>query len=292
MSKFSKIILFSFAFWCVICLTVIAASISSLVSPMALEGESPLGLVKIEGPLYNGSPVIKELDQLSKDNTIKGILLRIESPGGAVAAAQEIYTALEELRADSFPVVVSYGNIAASGGYYASLPAERIFANSGTLTGSIGVITQFLYGEELMQKIGVGALTVTSGNLKDAGNPYRAPKPEDIAYLKNVIDDTHAQFVEAVSKWRNIPLDSLKPIADGRVMTGRMALARGLVDTLGSMNEAVRWLSQRCELDSVPKNLRSVVPPKPWLKEMVEGLDVLVPSSFKNHAKVLWLALL
>jgi len=288
MLRFSKIVWFILAFWAVVCLTLIAVMISSLLPESSLTDKSQLGLVTIEGELSDARPVIEQLHTLRDETSIKGIVLRVESPGGSVAAAQEIFSALEEMRRDSFPVVATFGNMAASGGYYSALPAERIFANPGTLTGSIGVITQFMHGEKLMEKIGLGSVTVTSGNMKDVGNPFRAPRPEDLAYLKSVVDDTHEQFLEAVSKWRKIPIDSLRPIADGRVFTGRMAKAAGLVDTLGTMQDAIRWLSTRCGLESVPTTLESVKPEEPWIRQLFDGLESAVPAGLRNSSRVLW----
>ncbi|NLB63970.1 MAG: signal peptide peptidase SppA [Fibrobacter sp.] len=288
MSKFGKVALFLGFFWLLVCVTIIAMSLASFISPEPYADSSPLGLVKIEGPIYDGRPAIKELKKLAKSKNIKGIVLRVESPGGAVGAAQEIYAQLEHFRTDSFPVVVSFGNVAASGGYYAALPAEMIFANPGTLTGSIGVITQFMHGERLLDKIGVAATTVKSGDLKDAGSPYRAPQEHEIEYFKEVIDDTHEQFVEHVAQWRKIDLDSLRKIADGRVMTGRMAVDYGLIDTLGTMSDAVKWLSDRCGLDEVPFTLRTMKAPKPFVKELIEGIEGSLPQNISGNLKILW----
>src|SRR5690606_30284723 len=129
------------------------------------------------------------------------------------------------LRDADIPLAVSFGNIAASGGYYVSLAGERIFANPGTLTGSIGVIFQFPEAERLLDKAGVSLQTVKSGALKDVGSPARKPTPEELGYLQNVIDDTYEKFLADVAAARGIAPDSLRTIADGRVMTGRQALA-------------------------------------------------------------------
>lgn len=292
MAKFGKFALFFGGFWLLVCVTIIAVALASLINPDSIDETSPLGIVKIEGPLYDGTATIRELKKLAETKNIKGILLRVESPGGAVGAAQEIYSQLEQLRAQDFPVVVSFGNVAASGGYYAALPAAKIFANPGTLTGSIGVITQYMHGEKLLEKIGVQATTIKSGALKDAGSPYRAPIAADIAYFQEVIDDTHEQFIEHVAKWRNLPVDSVRPLADGRVMTGRMAQAQGLVDTLGTQANAVQWLSERCGLNKVPSTLRSVKEPKPLFKELIEGVEGALPYNISNNLKILWLSFL
>jgi len=289
MGKLGKFLIFFFCFWIVVCFTVVAVALTSLIPEHSLTAKSQLGIVVIQGELMDGSPVVEELRALRDDKGVVGIVLRVESPGGTVAAAQEINSALAELRADSFPVVATYGNMAASGGYYASLPAEKIFANPGTLTGSIGVITSYMHGEKLMEKIGIQSETITSGKLKDAGNPYRAANPEDLAYFKEVVDDTYEQFLGSVAKWRKIPADSLRPIADGRVFTGRMAKERGLVDTLGTQQDAVRWLSKRCGLEEVPATLETAAPPEPFLRSLMSGVESLVPARMRSEARVLWM---
>ena len=289
MSRIGKILWFIVALWAVICLSVIAVTLSSMLPQSGLSKKSELGLVTIEGEITTADQVLEEIQTLRKDDEVKGIVLRVESPGGAVAASQEIYQALEQMRADSFPVVASFGNIAASGGFYAALPAEHIFADPGSLTGSIGVITQFMHGEKLMDKIGIEAVTITSGALKDAGSPMRAPRAQDVAYFQGVVDDTYQQFLESVSKWRKIPIDSLRPIADGRVFTGRQAKALRLIDSLGGQQDAVKWLTKRCKLDAVPDKLETAEPPKPFLRDLMDGLGAVVPAGLRNKVHVLWM---
>jgi protease-4 len=224
------------------------AAVAGLVGRVSEETETPhLVLLKIEGPIFDSEPWLTLIDRISEDETCRGVLVRIESPGGAVASSQELYNALRRLREQDVPVVVSLGNVAASGGYYAALAGEKIFSNPGTLTGSIGVIFQFPEVGELLDKAGISLQTVKSGALKDVGNPARKATESELAYLQHVIDDTYAQFVEDVARSRGLDADSLRPIADGRVFTGRQALAAGLVDTLGGLNEAKDYLVWRSE---------------------------------------------
>ncbi len=245
------------------CLMV--ASVFGLIRHMSRDAfTEPTGphlvLLKVEGPIYNSEPVLEILDHLREDNQCKGVLLRVESPGGAVGSSQEIFGSLKALRAQGIPLAVSFGNIAASGGYYISLAGEKIFANPGTLTGSIGVIFQFPEIEQLLDKVGVSLQTVKSGALKDVGNPARKATPEELVYLQHVIDDTYAQFLADVSAARGIPVDSLKLLADGRVFTGRQAYAAGLVDTLGGLDEARAWLIARAK---VSKDIEWTTEPEP-----------------------------
>ncbi len=207
-----------------------------------------LVLFRVEGPIYDAAPLLDILEKIRRDDACKGVLLRVDSPGGAVGASQELLSALVALREDGKPLAVSFGNVAASGGYYISLAGEKIFANPGTLTGSIGVIVQFPEIERLMEKAGVSLQTVKSGELKDVGNPARKATPRELAYLQHVIDDTHAQFAADVAEARGLPPDSVSRLADGRIFTGRQALEAGLVDTLGGLDEAKAWLAARTGL--------------------------------------------
>ena len=238
------------------------AAVAGLLSRFDEPATSGPHLVQlnIDGPLFDSEPVLGIIGRLRDDPRCEGVLLRIESPGGAVGSSQEILAALRGLRESGTPLAVSFGNIAASGGYYVSLAGERIFANPGTLTGSIGVIFQFPEAERLLDKAGLSLQTVKSGALKDVGSPARKPTAAELRYLQGVIDDTYEQFLADVSAARDIPEDSLREVADGRVMTGRQALAAGLVDTLGGLDAARGWLIARA---GVPADVAWITEPKP-----------------------------
>ncbi len=270
LSKFSKVLILLGIIAVLVFFSMIK-SIAEMVGRLS-EGTTEvkrdhLTLLRIEGPIMDATSTLAILHRVDKDDHCKGLLLRVDSPGGAVGASQEIYSALKRLREKGLPLVVSFGNIAASGGYYVSLAGEKIFSNPGTLTGSIGVIFQFPEAEKLLEKIGVSLQTVKSGALKDVGSPGRKPTPEELKYLQGVIDDTYAQFLDDVSTNRHLPLDSIRPIADGRVMTGRQALRRGLVDTLGGLDDAKRYLIARTK---VSEDVSWTQEPKP--KSRVEKL--------------------
>ncbi len=203
-----------------------------------------VGLLEINDVINSSDDYVRQLRALREDNTVAGILLRIDSPGGAVAPSQEIFKEVMELRRLNKPVVVSMGNLAASGGYYVACPAFKIFANPGTITGSIGVIISFPHYYKLLNKIGVDFQVLKSGKLKDVGNPNREMTPHEKAFLQNMLDDIHSQFIEDVSEARDIDIDSLTRIADGRIFTGRQAINAGLVDTLGGFEDAVSYLKK------------------------------------------------
>jgi len=234
------------------------------------ERRDHITVLKVEGPIMDSEAYMESIQRISENDACKGVLVRIDSPGGAVGASQEIYTALKALKDRGMPIVVSQGNVAASGGYYISLAGDRIFANKGTLTGSIGVILQFPEAEKLMEKAGVKLNTLKSGALKDAGNFSRPPRPEEIRYLQSVIDDTFGQFIEDVLASPGMDKAELLKVADGRVMTGKQALESRLVDTLGGFHEARQYLVGVAKLSGEPVIVKEP-PMRGWLHNMLES---------------------
>ncbi len=208
-----------------------------------LQKNLPIGdkvaLIRIEGPILDSGNMIDELKDYVKDLSVKAIVLRIDSPGGAVAPSQEIY---EEVRkaVSKKTIVVSMGSIAASGGYYIASPATRIIANPGTLTGSIGVIMEIPNMEGLMNKIGVKTEVIKSGKHKDIASVFRGINKEEREILQTVLDNVHEQFINAVSEGRNMLREDVLRIADGRIYTGEQALKAGLIDELGNLEDAVK----------------------------------------------------
>lgn len=210
-----------------------------------------IGLLQVSGEIFEPQLLVEQIDDLRRNNAVKAVVLRIDSPGGGVAPAQEIYAELKRLAKEK-PLVVSMGTIAASGGYYLAVAGKRIFANPGTLTGSIGVIMKFPDYRELLGKIGVKQEVIKSGRFKDIGSATRELSSAERQLLQDMIDDVHAQFVEAVSEGRNMPLERLQPLVDGRIFTGRQALAAGLIDELGTMQDAIRYAAKEVGMDEEP----------------------------------------
>jgi len=210
-----------------------------------------LALVRIEGPIMDSKDLVEEIREHAKDNSVKAIVLRIDSPGGAVAPSQEIYAEVKKAAAIK-KVVVSMGSIAASGGYYIAAPATRIFANPGTLTGSIGVIMEIPNVEELMKKIGVKSEVVKSGKNKDMGSAFRAMQPEGRQILQDVLDNVHAQFIKAVAEGRKMTIEDVRSLADGRIFSGEQAQALKLVDELGTLDDATRAAAKMAGLGEDP----------------------------------------
>jgi len=197
-----------------------------------------VGVVPIKGIIMESKSVVELINKYGEDERVKAIVVRIDSPGGGVSASQEIFDALSTVKKKK-KVVASMGSVAASGGYYIACAADRIVANPGTLTGSIGALMPFANVEELLKKVGLKSAVIKSGKYKDIGAPTREMTPEERALLQGVVDDIYDQFLGTVSASRNISVEELRPVADGRIFTGRQALKMGLVDELGDMERSV-----------------------------------------------------
>lgn len=196
-----------------------------------------VGLVEVKGIVLSAKPYVDQIRRFRKIPNVKAIVVRVDSPGGGVAPSQEIHEAIHRAR-EVKPVLASMGSVAASGGYYIASAAEKIFANPGTLTGSIGVAMHLRNLQALMSKIGVDNAVIKSGALKDAGSPFRPMTPAEERYLQEVSNEIYGQFVEAVSKSRRLKREEVEQIADGRIYTGKRAQELGLVDAIGGLEAA------------------------------------------------------
>jgi protease IV len=275
MSKFLKIMTVLAAIAAIGFLFLIAAIVGGIShmgqgGGLVKEKRPHLTVLHVEGPIMESDGWLESIRRISEDKACKGLLVRVDSPGGAVGASQEILSALKALRDKGLAVAVSQGNLAASGGYYISLAGERIFSNPGTLTGSIGVIMQFPEAGGLLDKVGIEVYTVKSGELKDVGNFARKPTPKDLEYLRAVIGDVYEQFLADILANRKVKREDLVKIADGRILTGREAKAHGLVDTLGGFLEAKAWLSAKVGLGDEPVLVREP-PEKTWVENILES---------------------
>lgn len=221
---------------------VLAVFITGLVVLFKKMPKFPLGgkiaIVYVEGAIFDSKEIVDEIKRYAKDRSIKAIVLRVDSPGGGVAPAQEIYEEVKKA-VEKKSVVVSIGSVAASGGYYISAPADMIIANPGSLTGSIGAIMEIPNIEGLMGKIGVKTEAIKSGKNKDMASVFRKMGSEQKLILQQVLNDVHNQFMEAVSEGRGMPMTNVTKLADGRIFTGRQALEAGLVDELGTFEDAI-----------------------------------------------------
>jgi len=202
-------------------------------------GGPKVALVEIEGVIVDSREITDEVERHLQNPTVRAFLIRINSPGGGVAASQEIYEELLKVRRHGKPVVASMGSLAASGGYYVASAADRILANPGTITGSIGVIMQIPNVGELLQKIGIRAVVIKSGAYKDLASATRDLTPDERRILQSVLDDVHDQFIQAVAEGRKMERGRVEQLADGRIFSGRQAQELGLVDELGSLQDAL-----------------------------------------------------
>ncbi|MCS6876275.1 MAG: signal peptide peptidase SppA [Aquificaceae bacterium] len=211
----------------------------------ALLSRLPMGervaVLKVKGAIVDPDRIVAKVQQAKEDKSIKALVLRVDSPGGSVGASQEIYRSLEEFKSSGKPLVVSMGNVSASGGYYISSPADVIFANPGTITGSIGVIVQHTEVKDLLEKVGIKTTAIKTGKFKDTLSPLKSLTEEEKEYIQNTIQDAYEQFIQAVLKHRakKISEQKLREIADGRIFTGKVAKELGLVDELGNLQDAI-----------------------------------------------------
>lgn len=220
-----------------------------------------IAVVKVDGVIADSDSfgadrarVIGAL-KVAEHKRVRGVVLRVNSPGGTVAACQEIFSYVSKLKENGIPVVASMGDVAASGGVYVSMAASEIIANPGTITGSIGVIIRSNDLSDLYHKVGVSAKVVKSGPYKDMLSTYRALSPEEQALLQDVIDDSHEQFIDVVAAARGKPREEVRTIGDGRIMTGRQALGCGLVDLLGGLETAVERAAKLAGIEGKPRVL-------------------------------------
>lgn len=213
-----------------------------------------IGLINVEGVIVSSKSFIKQLKRFAKDDSIKAIVIRIDSGGGGVVPSQEMYEEVLKFKQETKKkVVVSLGNIAASGGYYVACTADKIVSNPGTITGSIAVIMRIPNLRGLFKKIGYEEQVVKSGRLKDIGSFSRPMTTEERTVLEDMIMDVHEQFIEAISKTRDIELESIRKLADGRVFSGRQAKELNLVDKLGTYEDAVDLAAKLAGISGKPK---------------------------------------
>ena len=211
-----------------------------LVTPeQFFAGPNRIGVIEVRGVIDNVQDSLKAIKEFRKDPNVKCILVRIESPGGGIGASQELYREIRRTIEEK-PVVASLGGIAASGGYYAASAANRIVANPGTITGSIGVISYFPNLRELLDKLGISATIIKSGRFKDTGNPDREMTQEEKDLLQETMDQAHRQFIRDVARGRKLSEEKVRDVADGRIIMGETAQQLGLVDELGNFEDAVK----------------------------------------------------
>ncbi len=230
-------------------------------------GDSKGGADFFSGNLVSSVEAVRLLEDARQDSSVKAVLLRVNSPGGSAAASQEIYNAIKKLKEEK-PVVVSMGDLAASGGYYISSAANYIFANPATLTGSIGVLFDTIEFSELMKNVGISSQTLKAGEFKDIASPWRKMTEKERELLQEMLDQVHHQFIKAVAEGRKIDESKVKAVATGVIMTGEQAVKVGLADAVGGLEDAK---VKARELGKLPKDAEVVeYKKKPSLFELFE----------------------
>ncbi|MDR3073289.1 MAG: signal peptide peptidase SppA [Deltaproteobacteria bacterium] len=279
-----------FVFLCLLLLGLLFAAASAVFGALAERGafSGPrLGVIKVEGFIGDAERTVRWIERLRRDKTVAGALVRVDSPGGAVAPSQEVFSALQRLAKEK-PVVVSMGTAAASGGYYIAVAGREIFANPSTLTGSIGVRLQLTNVQGLMERLGVSSESLTTGKFKATGSPFQAMTPEERAYLQGILADMQEEFVNAVAVGRSLPREAVTAIADGRVLTGRQALAAKLVDHLGDREAALARLQTLCSLEGEAELLLEPERSKPWWKLLLEAAMDLEAGGSTDAARYMF----
>lgn len=243
---------------CLVITVALSAVILLNIAVLLFGRTFPLGkkvaIVRVAGTILSSSGTIEELIKYRKNSSVKAVVLRVNSPGGAVAPSQEIYEEIRKLGREK-PVVASLGTVAASGGYYIASAAEKIYANPGTLTGSIGVIMEIPNLKGLMDKVGVKSEVIKSGRHKDMVSVFKGIDEEGRLILQGLLDDVHGQFIKAVSESRKMRFEDAKEIADGRVFTGRQAKDIGLIDELGNLQDAITEAARISGIEGEPKTV-------------------------------------
>ncbi|MEW6271228.1 MAG: signal peptide peptidase SppA [Thermodesulfobacteriota bacterium] len=228
-----------------------------------LPGNEIVAIVPLEGEIQRSDDFVETLDAIADNARVGAVVVRINSPGGAVAPSQEMYDAVRRL-VETKPVVASLGAVAASGGYYVASAADVVVASPGTMTGSIGVIMQIANVRGLLDKLGVETTTVTAGKWKDMGSPFRTLTSEERTMLQQMADQVHTQFIDAVAAGRKLDPERAREIADGRIYTGEEAQQVGLVDELGGLEDAVRIAGARAGIVGKPEVERFSPRRGPW----------------------------
>ena len=247
-------------------------------------GGGKIAVVNLDFTILSSESIVRQFKKYGEDKSIKAIILKVNTPGGGVAASQEMYEIIKQTRDSGKPVIVSISSLGASGGYYAACGGSIIIADPGSLVGSIGVIMNFMNFKDLAEKIGVSQTIIKSGDLKDAGNPLREINEKDKEYFQSIVDDSFDQFLEVVSKARNMDKEKLKEYADGRVFTGRQAKNIGLIDSLGTFEDAIRIASRMGGITGEP----SIIKEKERLslfERIVEGYSDNDLKSIKDELK-------
>ena len=242
-------------------------------------GGEKVGIVELTGNITSSRDIIHSIKRFRENSSIKAIVIRIDSPGGAVWPAQEIFREIRKT-VNTKKVIASMGTVAASGGYYVAAGADGIVANPGTITGSIGVIMGFANFQELLRKIGMIPVVIKSGQYKDIGSPVREMTKDERSLLQNLSNQIHRQFIADIANGRGMDLSKVEGIADGRIFTGEEAKNLGLIDRLGNLEDAIEWAGR---MGGIKGKISAVYAPK----KKFSILKFIAESSVKEIANMI-----
>jgi protease-4 len=261
-------------------IVIVAIAIAWGIDALKTSMVPAVGLLEVDGTISESMPYLEAIKQFEDDKSIKAVVIRLDSPGGKVGPSQEIYSALLRLKKTK-PVVASLGSIGASGAYYIACAAHTIYALSGTMTGSIGVIAEFFDASEGLKKLGVKPNSITAGTLKDAGSPFRSMNEDERAYFQALLKDVHEQFIEAVSASRKLKPETVRALADGRVFTGRQAKEAHLIDKLGGLDDAVEEAKKKAGITGEARIIRPDVSESliEWIRKII-GIHSFTPLQY------------
>jgi protease-4 len=250
-------------------LVIVLALNQSGLTDFDASDKDKVGLIEVTGYIMDSTDILENIKTFRNDESVRAIVLRVDSPGGAVGPSQEIFREIKKTVLVK-PVIASMGAVAASGGYYVAAGAKGIVANPGTITGSIGVIMSFTNLEEILKKIGLAPVVIKSGTFKDTGSSMRKMTDADRALLQNFSDQIHRQFIAAIAEGRNMDVEKIKTFADGRILTGETALELGLVDRMGNLEDAIDWAAESAGILGEVEVVHPEDKKLDWLKKLVE----------------------
>ncbi len=264
--------------------TIVALAITLSVAlrgdDLSFSDAQKVGIIEIEGVILDARTVLEDLKRFREEDSVRAIVLRIDSPGGVVGPAQEIYREVRKT-CDEKTVIASMGAIAASGGYYVAAAADGVMANPGTITGSIGVIIEYTNFRSLLDKIGLVPVVIKSGEYKDLASPVKPMSEEERKILQTFADQTHTQFIRAVAEGRGMDDGAVARLADGRIFNGEQAQELGLVDRLGNLQDAVDWAAELAGIEGDVKTVYSRTEKYSLLGLLTEGAAGLLSRQFK-----------
>lgn len=272
-------------FFCALCLVAMVVFFMDESSPSLSLSSNQIASLEIEGTISDSKEFVEQLEKYGERPGIRAVVIRIDSPGGGVAATQEIFEAIKKFRAETKKkVVVSMASVAASGGYYVACASDKIFANPGTITGSIGVIAQWYNYSDLLRWAKMESVVIKSGALKDAGSGTRPLTEEEKLYFQSLINNMYGQFVSAVAASRTMNEEAVRKLADGRVYTGQEAKANHLIDEIGTYQDAIQAAAKMAGITGSP-NILSPAKKRVSILDLVLGDSGAVLSLNSNRSE-------